>query len=112
MWELPNVGARVPVAPENFRVESREWPVTEKSIALTGLSFRCADCEGHGLLRPLKNSYFVSGRDFRGCGKTHKSPEGTAEFSPGCNPGLAKLKMSSPVGTAEHACFVSGHDFS
>jgi hypothetical protein len=29
----------------------------------------------------LKNSCFVTGHDFRGCGKSHKSPEGTAEFS-------------------------------
>jgi hypothetical protein len=34
-----------------------------------------------------RNSYFVSGHDFRRCGKTHKRPVGTAESSPGCNPG-------------------------
>jgi hypothetical protein len=47
-----------------------------KIDSTTGLSLRCADCEGHGLLRLRKNSCFVSGHGFRDCGKMPEVPKG------------------------------------
>jgi hypothetical protein len=57
MWEKATVGARVPIVPENFQFKAIYPHV--------GAFFVMAR-----FYRLLKNSCFVSGHDFRGCGKT------------------------------------------
>jgi hypothetical protein len=57
MCEKATVGARVPIVPENFQFKAIYPHV--------GAFFVMAR-----FYRLLKNSCFVSGHDFRGCGKT------------------------------------------